>query len=210
MWDAKRDVKVGEDLLLMHKYLFRVYTQGRNSSQKPSKCVRLQTNNWFISRAWDMRSEQALFTAHAANIQVMSAYPVKYIRKKIYIYGIYIFFFLFGACLLHKPVTDRRDICCESPILQLFPRKVNSVWLLDANWKRTPITGIQLLFESGDVLCGPFCRLTDRRLRLPFPDSSQWGVCRVVPVMAQLLCRSRWPGIITPGSLLLATYNWPG
>lgn len=82
MWDAKRDVKVGEDLLLMHKYLFRVYTQGRNSSQKPSKCVRLQTNNWFISRAWDMRSEQALFIAHATNIQVMSAYPVKYIRKK--------------------------------------------------------------------------------------------------------------------------------
>lgn len=75
----------------MHKYLFRVYTQGRNSSQKPSKCVRLQTNNWFISRAWDMRSEQALFIAHAANIQVMSAYPVKYIKKK-YIYTEYIFF----------------------------------------------------------------------------------------------------------------------
>lgn len=36
-----------------------------------------------------------------------------------------------------------------------------------------------------------------RRLRLPFPDSSQRGVCRVVIVMPQLLCRSGQPRIIT-------------
>lgn len=29
-----------------------------------------------------------------------------------------------------------------------------------------------------------FCSPMDRRVRLPFPDSSQWGVCRVDAVMA--------------------------
>lgn len=44
-----------------------------------------------------MRSEQELFIAHAANIQVLSASQPD-------------IFFLFAPCLLRKPVTDKRKI----------------------------------------------------------------------------------------------------
>lgn len=71
-------------------------------------------------------------------------------------------------------------------------KKISSLWLVDANWKTTPI--IWVVFERGDVVRGVVLVL--RRLHLAFLDSEQQGVRRVVAVMPSFLFRSFWSRII--------------
>lgn len=138
-----------------------------------------------------MRSEQELFIAHAANIQVLSASQPD-------------IFFLFAPCLLREPVTDRKKYMLLVTISAAVPKKSQQHLTVGCQLKEdTNYWYSACICKLRSFMC-PSGRLTDRRLRLPFPDSSQWGVWRVVPVMAHLLNRSRWPGIITPGPFLLA------
>lgn len=84
-------------------------------------------------------------------------------------------------------------------------KKISSLWLLDANWKTTPI--IWVVFESGDVVRAVVLVL--RRLHLAFLDSEQQGVRRVVAVMPSFLFRSFWSRIIMSWTIVWHVFLSP-
>lgn len=79
----------------------------------------------------------------------------------------------------------RKGMCCEVHFYSCFQEKSTAFdfWLPIERGHQLLAFGSYLKDEMYYVALCPLCGLVDRRLCLPFPDSSQRGVCRVVTVL---------------------------
>lgn len=106
--------------------------------------------------------------------------PVKYIYIYLFIYLFFFFWYLFVA-----QACDWQERLLKS-ISAAVSKKSQQCLAFGCQLKGHQLLVFSLYFKAEKLSVAVLLpdRQTDRRLPLSFPDSSQWGVCRVAPVMA--------------------------
>lgn len=163
------------DLLPMGLHLFLAPPRLTVKALKPIKDVPMHIYNWFISRDWGLRSQLSLFYCYS-----WKYFGVVSLLVKCFFSSVCVFVFTAqGFWLTGKTyvVNGHLGSCFREKSTAFDSR------MPIGRGHQLLVFGSYLKAEMFYVALCPICGLRDRRLRLPFPDCSQRGVCRVVTVM---------------------------